>query len=299
MGPFLNYLSDNKDHKLSEIIDNLADYFKLTKEERNQLLPSGKGFLFRNRVQWARLYLDKANAIDTPSRGTYRITQRGTDLFKTKPSLDIDENDLMQFPEFKSFFKPTANEVKTATPKSKELEEETSTPDELIENAHQNLRQNLARQLSDNINASSPTFFEALVVDLLIAMGYGGSRKEAAQLLGKSGDEGVDGVIKEDKLGLDSIYIQAKRWNNNSSVGRPEIQRFVGALKGQKAKKGIFITASDFTKDAISYASNLEDPVILINGDQLANLMIDHNVGVSISKTIEIKTIDSDYFAEL
>ncbi|MFC1932878.1 restriction endonuclease [Chloroflexota bacterium] len=299
MGPFLRYFSDKKDHTLRETVEALAENFKLTPEEKRKLLPSGNGLLFSNRVQWARLYLNKAELIETPKRGTYRITNRGLAFLIENPGHDITIVDLNDYPEFREFY---YSSLETST-KSTKVEhpfvtpEVNETPEEIIENAYSTIKRELQQQLLDNVKSSSPYFFEYVVVDLLLAMGYGGSRKEAAEIIGKSGDEGIDGVIKEDKLGLDTIYVQAKRWGN-SSIGRPIIQGFVGALRGKKARKGIFVTTSTFTKDAVEYASKLEDPIILIDGSRLSELMIDHNIGISTTKSYEIKIIDSDYFTE-
>jgi restriction system protein len=298
MGPFLEHLSDKGEHPLQEIVESLAKFFDLKPEERRQLLPSGTGLLFSNRVQWARLYLNKAKLIETPRRAIYRITNVGLDFLIENPKPNISIETLLNYPAFREFYfssrkyanKPTVKKS-LVTPETKE------TPEEIIEDAYSTIQRDLQERVLENVKSVSPYFFESLVVDLLLAMGYGGSRKEAAQVIGKSGDEGIDGVINEDKLGLDTLYVQAKRWEQ-TPVGRREIQQFVGALKGKKARKGIFITTSTFTKDATDYASGLEDPVILIDGIRLAELMINNNVGVSLSKSYEIKTIDSDYFTE-
>jgi restriction system protein len=234
------------------MIDYLGGVFKLSKEERNRLLPSGTQLLFNNRVQWARLYLDKAGLIDTPERATYRITPRGLKVLQEEPGR-IDRVYLMKFSEFKEFIGRTKAIEEDLNKKSQNIKEETHTPQEIIEEAYQTIKLDLVQQILDNLNSSRPSFFEAVVIDLLLAMGYGGSKSDAAEIRGKSGDEGIDGVIKEDKLGLDVVYVQAKRWNN-TVVGRPEIQKFVGALKGQRARKGIFITTSKFLKEAEDYA---------------------------------------------
>lgn len=298
MGPFLEHLSDKKEHPLQEIVESLTKFFNLTSEERRQRLPSGTGFLFSNRVQWARLYLDKAKFIETPRRAIYRITNIGLAFLIENPNPNISVTTLLDYPDFREFYYSSRKAVtKSNSKKSLVASETKETPEEIIEDAYSTIQRELQERVLENVKSVSPYFFESLVVDLLLAMGYGGSRKEAAQVIGKSGDEGIDGVINEDKLGLDTIYVQAKRWDR-TPVGRREIQQFVGALKGKKARKGIFITTSTFTKDATDYAFGLEDPVILIDGIRLAELMINNNVGVSLSKSYEIKTVDSDYFTE-
>lgn len=298
MGPFLEYLSDKKGHALQDVVEALVKVFNLTAEEQRQLLPSGTGLLFRNRVQWARLYLDKAKLIETPERAIYRITNMGVASLVENSNPNISIQTLLDYPDFREFYYPLRKITNKPIGKKPEVTLEIKeTPEERIENAYSTIKRELQEQVLDYLKSASPYFFESLVVDLLLSMGYGGSRREAAEVIGKSGDEGIDGIINEDKLGLDTIYIQAKRWET-SAVGRPIVQGFVGALRGKKAKKGIFITTSTFTKDALVYASKLEDPIILIDGIRLAELMIDNNVGVSTSKSYEIKMIDSDYFAE-
>jgi len=299
MHPFLDHIRDGKEYSLGELIDYLAGVFNLSKEERNQLLPSGTQLLFNNRVQWARLYLDKARLIETPMKATYKITPRGFKVLKENPKR-IDRKYLMQFPEFEEFIKGTArgNNENQGESTSNKDHEDLRTPEETIEEAYKTIKLDLAQQILNNLNNAKPSFFEIVVIDLLLAMGYGGSKSDAAEIRGKSGDEGIDGVIKEDKLGLDAVYIQAKRWND-TIVGRPEIQKFVGALKGQRARKGIFITTSKFSKDAIEYAGRLDDSVVLIDGVRLAELMIEYGIGVSVSANYEIKRVDSDYFPEL
>ena len=291
MLPLLKFSSDNNEHSLREAIENLADFFSLSETERKELLPSGQQAIFDNRVAWARTYMKKAGLIETTKRGFFKISRQGLDVIKSKP-LDINVKFLEQFPSFVEFRKLRHEKVI----KEMEVEEKTGTPEESIELAYQNIKQNLAQEILSQVKSVSSYFFEKLVIDLLVKMGYGGSRKDAGRAIGKSGDEGIDGIINEDRLGLDIIYVQAKRWEN--TVSRPEIQKFVGALQGQRAKKGIFITTSDFTKEAISYTSNIEIKIVLIDGEKLANLMIDFNIGVSSIKTYEVKRIDSDYFTE-
>nr|WP_242052356.1 restriction endonuclease [Dysgonomonas sp. GY75] len=259
-------------------------------------MPSGQTFLFGNRVGWARTYLKKAGLLDSPKRGFICITQRGLSALKQRPK-EINVTFLKQYPEFLEFqnLKRDNNTSENIQNQSEILNQ---TPEEILEDSYQNIRKSLAQELLDRITRLSPTFFERLVVELLVKMGYGGSIKDAGKAIGKSGDEGIDGTIKEDKLGLDIIYIQAKRWQQGNIVGRPEIHKFVGALAGQGAKKGIFITTSSFTKDALEFVPRNETKIVLIDGYKLAQLMIDYNLGVATQYVYEVKKIDSDYFEE-
>ena len=290
MLPLLRFASDGAEHSLRDAIEALAQGFKLSDEERRELLPSGQQAVFDNRVGWARTYMKKAGLLRTTRRGFFEITERGIDALKENPS-KIDGKFLEQYQEFREF-----KSLRHQPAQSREQEELelTRTPEEALERAYQNLRNDLAVDLIIQIKQSPPSLFERLVVELLVKMGYGGSRKDAGKAIGKSGDEGIDGIIKEDRLGLDIIYIQAKRWEN--TVGSPEIQKFAGALQGQRARKGIFITTSDFSSEAHDFASRIETKIILIDGEQLAQMLIDHNIGVSPVANYEIKRIDSDYF---
>jgi restriction system protein len=289
MLPLLEFAGNGKEHKLSDAIEHLAIHFHLTDTERQELLPSGKQARFANRVGWACTYLKKAGLLTYPARGKFQITQRGLDILAQKPPR-IDIKYLKQFPEYLDFIGTTANSpaaTETANLPS------AQTPDEAIELAHRELRQNLAQELLERIKTASPAFFERLVIELLVKMGYGGSLVDAGMAIGKTGDEGIDGIIKEDRLGLDAIYIQAKRWDN--TVGRPEIQQFVGALAGKGARKGIFITTAKFSEQAKSYLpANVK--VVLIDGEQLANYAIEVNLGVSVVSEYQIKRLDLDYF---
>ena len=292
MLPLLKFYADGQEHANRESIDTLAAEFKLTDEERRQMLPSGVQGLFDNRVNWARTFMKKAGLIEPTKRGVHQITKRGKDVLKKNPAR-IDVSYLNQFQEFKDFRAIRHTKEEEETP---ELDLNSKTPEESLEGAYQKLRGDLAAELLQRLKTCSPTFFERLVVEVIVKMGYGGTRKDAGRAIGKSGDGGIDGIIKEDKLGLDAIYIQAKRWEN--TVGRPDIQKFVGALTGQRAKKGLFITTATFSADAEDYVSRIDAKVVLIDGATLAQLMIDHNVGVSTVGAYEIKKIDSDYFAE-
>lgn len=288
----LKYSEDDEEHSVRETVESLADEFKLSDEERKELLPSGQQEIFRNRVNWALTYIKQAALLKATRRGYFRITERGKEVLSQKPK-KIDAKFLERFPEFIEF----RQRRKEKGEKDKvEPTPSTETPEEALEQAYQALQEGLATDLLQNIKECSASFFERLVVDLLVKIGYGGSRKEAGQAIGRSGDEGIDGIIKEDKLGIDIIYIQAKRWEN--TVGRPEIQKFAGALQGQRARKGIFITTSNFSKEALDYVKYLDTKIILIDGERMAELMIDHNVGVSPLASYEIKKIDTDYFLE-
>ena len=291
MLPLLKFVADGKEHTLREIIEGLADIFNLNDEERRELLPSGKQPIFDNRVGWATTYLKKAGVIETPKRAVYRITERGQGVLNKNPQR-VDNKFLDQFQEFKEFRARKAMPNGGTTPPK---ENGDINPEELFESAYKDLQETLTAELLDAIRNCSPEFFERLVIDVLLKMGYGGSRREAGAALGRSGDEGIDGIIKEDKLGLDIIYIQAKRWER-TTVGRPEIQRFAGALLGQAAKKGVFITTSAFSREAQDYVKGLDAKIILIDGERLAELMVEYNVGVDSVATYEIKKLDSDYF---
>lgn len=290
MLPLLKSVSDGREHSIQEIRDHLAKEFALTEEDLNQLIPSGVQTVFINRVSWARTYLAKAGLLEITRRSHVRITERGKEVLKQNPPR-IDIKFLRQFPEFLEFMEKESDE----TQGSNIIEEEKRTPEEILQEAYKEIRNNLAQELLTQVKNSSPAFFERLVVELLVKMGYGGSHSEAARAVGKTGDEGIDGIIDEDKLGLDSIYIQAKRWEN--VVGRPEIQKFVGALVGKRAKKGIFITTSKFTNDAIDFVSTIDTKVVLIDGKRLAELMIDYDVGVATVSNFQIKRVDFDYFS--
>lgn len=302
MLPLLRLAGDGQEHRFRDAVEQLAAEFEITDEERSTMLPSGTAPLFDNRVGWARTYLKQAALVESRKRGVFRITPRGTELLTKNPN-KIDNTTLEQFPEYLAF-KLRRNEEKSATvpsttelntkPPTQLIEPSDSTPEELFSQAYQRLRSNLEVELLEQVKSASPAFFERLVIDLLVAMGYGGSRQDAGRAIGRSGDGGIDGIIKEDKLGLDVIYVQAKRWEG--TVGRPEIQKFAGALQGQRANKGVFITTSGFSKEAEEYANIISSKIILITGEQLAVLMVDHNVGVSPISKFELKRIDSDYF---
>lgn len=294
MLPLLKYLGDGKEHHIREAIEALAAQFGLTSQERMEILPSGQQYTFDNRVGWARTYMKKAGLIELEKRGYFKITERGLKTLGDKPEL-INVKYLKRFPEFIEF-QSVKREKEGEDRAGEAVEQELLTPEESIESAYQRLRRNLATELIQQVKSCPPSFFEKLVIDLLISMGYGGTRKDAGEAIGRTGDEGIDGIIKEDRLGLDIVYIQAKKWEN--PVSRPEIQKFAGALQGQRAKKGIFITTSAFTKDAREYAEKIESKIVLIDGETLAQLMIDHSIGVSQVASYTLKKVDIDYFVE-
>jgi restriction system protein len=296
MLPLLQYAGDGKEHSLRDAITFLADVFKLSDEERKRLLPSGQQTVFDNRVGWARTHLKKALLLEYPKRGFFQITDRGKDVLIQSP-MKINIKFLNQFPEHIEFLNSKKDNDKSESEILEDPEILETTPQESIEFGYQKIRKELELELLNRVKSCSPDFFERLVVDLLVKMGYGGSRRDAGRAIGKAGDGGIDGIIKEDKLGLDIVYIQAKRWDN-TVVGRPEIQKFVGALHGQRARKGVFITTSKFSQDAREYVSIIDSKIVLIDGQELAQLMIDNHVGVSTVSIYEIKKIDSDYFTD-
>ena len=292
MLPLLELAGDDQIHRVHAAVDRLGQQFKLTAEERREVIPSGRVSRFHNNVMWARTYLKKAGLLEDPKRGEFRITERGRQVLADGHG-SIGVRFLEQFDEF-SKFKTARRAPRPDVTAKLDLPEET--PEEALQATYQTLRNSVASDLLDQVKRSSPAFFERLVVDVLVAMGYGGSRREAGEAIGHAGDEGIDGIIKEDRLGLDIIYIQAKRWEN--TVGRPEVQRFAGALQGKRARKGVFITTSSFSREARDYADNIDTKVILIAGTRLAELMIDYGVGVTTDATYEVKRVDTDYFGD-
>ncbi len=292
MLPLLRLTSDQHEHTLRGSCDALANELTLSEEDRRERIPSGTQTVLYNRVGWAKTYMTKAGLLETTGRGKFKITQQGLELLATKPEA-INVKNLRAYPEFVTFH---------ASPGTQELPsvqaiEQTMSPEEQWERSHQILKQALASDLIAKIKSCSPPFFEQLVVDLLVTMGYGGSRKDAGEAIGRSGDGGIDGIIKEDKLGLDAIYLQAKRWEG--TVGRPDIQKFAGSLEGNRARKGVFITTSSFSQDARAYVQQIEKKIVLIDGAQLTELMIDCGLGVHDERVYSIKRIDHDYFEEL
>lgn len=292
MLPLLRIAVDGREHSLAEARDSLAAEFRLSSADLEEPLPSGRQPKFSNRVAWAKSYLQQAGLLLSPRRGHFQVSDRGRDVLKAPPPR-IDIKFLEQYPEFVEFRTPKADaeELPSAVPTS---QPEPETPEEALEAAHLKMRVGLASELLSRVKAGSPQFFERLVVELLLKMGYGGSRRDAGQAIGKAGDEGIDGVISEDRLGLDVVYLQAKKWDG--TVGRPEIQRFVGALHGKRAKKGVFITTGTFSAEATDYVDHIEPKVVLIDGRRLAELMIDFDVGVNAAAVYSVKRVDSDYF---
>ena len=293
MRPVLAAVADGEPLALRDLRERIANEFQLSEEERNERLPSGKQTVINNRVGWARTYLNKAGLLSIPAKGLVQITERGGEVLDNGPAR-ITVGWLKRYPEFAEFHAASPASATTPTAQFEAVEE--ATPDEQLADAHQALTQSLAGELLAQVRAASPAFFEQLVVDLMIAMGYGGSRKEAGSATKATGDDGIDGIIKEDKLGLDVIYLQAKRWSN--TVHRPEIDKFIGALIRQRARKGVFITTSDFSSGAREAAQSLDMKLVLIDGSELARLMVENNLGCSVKQVYEVKQLDSDYFSE-
>jgi restriction system protein len=290
MLPVLKIAADGQEHSHAQVRDNLAIQFQLTDEERRELLPSGRQGRFDNRIAWARAHLKLAGLVESTGRGMFRITPSGLEVLLEKPT-KIDIRFLTRFPEYVKSRSAARQNYKRAEP-----EDETGqTPKEILESSYQILRHELAQELLERVKTCSPRFFETLVVDLVVAMGYGGSRQDA-EAVGRSGDGGIDGTIKEDRLGLDVVYIQAKKWKG--TVGRPDVQAFAGSLDGQRARKGVMITTSQFSQEAKDYVGRIEKKIVLIDGEELAQLMIDHGIGVAEEATYTVKKLDLDYFEE-
>jgi restriction system protein len=297
MLPLLTRLADGQIHTMKELSQQVADHFGLTDEERQRVLPSGQQSYISNRVGWAKSYMKKAGLIENPSRGKVRITEEGrTVIAESPPSLNCEY--LKKYPSFVEFWKEKRKSISDdgddASMNGQLLDEQT--PDEAIEAAYKDIRTALADDLLDQVLNGNPTFFERLVLDLLIAMGYGGALPDAGTHVGRSGDGGIDGIINEDKLGLDMICVQAKRWKG--CVGRPNVQEFAGSMEAHRAKKGVMITTSTFSREARDFVERIERKIVLIDGQQLAQLMIDYDVGVATSRTYTIKKVDSDYFVD-
>ncbi len=295
MLPLLQFAADQQEKSLREAVAAISDKFNLSDDERVQRIPSGGMTTIMNRVGWASTYLRKAELLELTRRGYFKITPLGLEILEQSPQR-INLKFLSQFEGVRKFRTRTQNDERQDGDLQAEAENLTRTPEEIMDEAFQNIKEGLASDLLQRIKSCSPAFFEQLVIDLLVTMGYGGTRKDAGRAVGRSGDGGIDGIINEDRLGLDVIYVQAKRWDG--IVGRPEIQKFAGALQGQRAKKGIFITTSAFTREARDYALFIETRIILIDGETLADLMISYKVGVNTQVVYELKKIDLDYFAE-
>lgn len=298
MLPLLRFASEqNGETSNREAVEALSHELSLSEDDLKEMLPSGLQSTLVNRLSWASIYMRKAGLLEATRRGYYRITARGRDLLK-KQQKSINVKLLKQYPEFVAFQQQKGTRASARGIKAKgSLDISAATPSEALEAAYEKLRDELGDELLGRLKKTSASFFERVVVELLVKMGYGGSRSDAGKAIGKSGDGGIDGIIKEDKLGLDAVYIQAKRWDSNS-VGRPDVMQFAGALQAQRATKGIFITTSKFTDEARSYVSQIGSKIVLIDGVQLTNLMIEHDVGVSTVSLYPVKKIDSDYFDE-
>lgn len=293
MLPLLEFVADRQEYHIRNVSTVIGEYLQLSDQDLNELMPSGTKTKFYDRMQWAKTYLTKANLLEKTGRGLFRITSRGIDVLNSQP-IKINSDFLMQFEEFAEFKAPNRSNDNGLEVISIESEQ---TPKELIYSAYQGIRKELAEELLEYVLTASPAFFEQLVVELLLAMGYGGSLQDAGKTIGGTADGGLDGYIQEDKLGLDVIYIQAKRWALDNSVGSREIRDFVGGLTGEGATKGVFITTSKFTQKAVDFVNTVRNPkVILIDGTQLAQLMIEHDIGVSVEATYVVKKVDRDYF---
>jgi restriction system protein len=299
MLPVLRQFADGSERGLKDAADPIQKEFQLSAVDIAETLPSGRQTRFRNRLAWAHNYLKQSGLLESPRRGVYRLTTRGRTVLASPPKR-IDIAFLEQYPEFIDFRSRTAETSESSAPQIPESVASAVelTPDEQIRGGYERQRVSLAAQLLERVRQASPAFFEDLVVELLVAMGYGGTHEDAARVVGRSGDGGIDGIIKEDRLGLESIYIQAKRWKDGSTVGRPDIQQFAGALQGQRARKGVFITTSRFSDDAKKYAEGLQTSIVLVDGPQLAQLMIDYGIGVSAVETLRLMRLDEDYFGE-
>jgi restriction system protein len=299
MLPVLREFADGREHLYKDVRERVAATLHLSPADISERIPSGKKTRVDDRASWAHVYLKQAGLLSSARRGVYQITARGQQVLASAPE-KINMEFLERFPEyleFKSRRRLTNGDAQaTATPRAIDHVPQTAlTPDEQIRAGYELLRATLAEQLLERVRQASPAFFEQLVVDVLVAMGYGGSQEDAARVVGQSGDGGIDGIIKEDRLGLESIYVQAKRWED-TTVGRPAIQQFAGALQGHRARKGVFITTSTFSRDAIDYAKGLQTTIVLIDGVQLADFMIEFGVGVTDVETIMLKRLDEDYF---
>lgn len=294
MLPLLEALADGLEHGLRDLREDIAGKLAIADADREELLPSRKQAVYDNRLGWAKTYLDKAGLLETARRGVYRLTERGRQVLTSRPSR-IDVTYLSRFPEFEEFRRRPEQEGEPAVDEPKPVPT-AATPQEAFDGAYQQLRRGLEGEVLAAVKAASFRFFERLVVELLVKMGYGGTLKDAGKAIGRSGDDGLDGVIKEDHLGLDAIYVQAKRWENK--VGRPDVQAFAGSMEGVRGRKGVFITTSAFSSEAKEYVTRIERKIVLIDGSQLASLMIDFGVGVSTVNAYEVKRVDTDYFSE-
>jgi len=297
MLPLLQCAENGREVRTSDCVDLLGKKLGLSESDMNELLPSGKQTVFSNRIHWARTYMAKANLVEPTKRGHFKITQRGQKMLSSNPD-KINNDTLSRFPEFQEWRERSVADKNSKGGATAEPVHQDLTPEEAIESFSLLLNRQLQKDVLDSILNASPSFFEKVIVDLLIAMGYGGGRAEMGEALGQSNDGGVDGVVKEDALGLDVVYIQAKRYNPSNTIGRAAIQAFVGSLEGFNASKGVFVTTSSFASSVKDYVSRIQKRIILLDGDELARLMIRHGVGVRTKETYEVKRLDEDYFVE-
>lgn len=296
MLPVLKYAATiGHELRISDVVSAISDQLQLSEAERNQLLPSGKQTIISNRIHWAKFYLQKAGLVESPRRGAFKITSRGMGIFNDPPAR-IDRNYLMAFAEFRQFVDGSESMDNGDAVVTSSLSGGEQTPDEIMRQAHQKIHRTLGLELLDRVRKAPPEFFERLIVDLLLAMGYGGSVTNAGKAIGKSGDDGIDGVIDQDALGLDRVYIQAKRYADGNNIGSGAIRDFFGSLDRHKATKGLFVTTSDFSQSAKETAEMLSKRIVLLNGDSLASLMIKHDVGCRAEETLHIKKLDEDFF---
>jgi restriction system protein len=300
MLPVLKLAGDDQEHRIGDVVNQLARDFGLTEEEQQQILPSGRQATFANRVGWAKTYLVQAGLLEATKRAHFRITDRGKKCLAEGPRR-IDVEYLSQFAEFVQFKergREPGTEASTSASETLPVLLQAETPDELLRSTVKQIETALKKELLDRILAAPPAFFESLIVALLLAMGYGGSREEAGKIVGRSGDGGIDGVIDQDALGLDRVYVQAKRYVAENGVSEPEIRAFSGSLGAAKANKGVFVTTSYFTQPAQNFAERHPFKIVLIDGERLASLMIRHNVGVRVDETLYLKKMDEDFFGD-
>jgi restriction system protein len=288
--PMLKLAADGEVWSLADAREEMAKHFQLTEEELAELLPSGRQARFANRVAWAKVYLERGGLLSSPKRAHFQITERGREVLQDPPN-EVSIKFLSQYPEFQEFRSRSSKNIEGESD-----DESSDTPEETLESAYLTIRKNLAAEVLERVKSCTPRFFEHLVVDLLLKMGYGRAGGGSGERVGQAGDEGIDGIISEDRLGLEMVYLQAKRWEG--TVGRPEIQKFVGALHGKRARKGVFITTGSFSADAAAYVQTIDPKVALVDGKQLAEYMIDFGLGVSLARAYEVKRIDTDYFDE-
>lgn len=295
MLPVLKFAADGCERRVRDAVEGVADMLQISDEDKQEMLPSGTQTRLYNRVGWSVTYLHKAGLLNKPQRGWFKITESGQSLLRSNPE-KIDNSTLEEYESFRQFKSKKNDTAESREQQDQQDNDTASTPEERIEQSIVELNKSLMDEISDSLSTVDPGRFEQIVVDLLVAMGYGGSRADASQVIGKPGDGGIDGTIKEDRLGLDVVYVQAKRWQG--PVGRKEIQSFAGSLEGERASKGVFITTSTYSKQAEEYVNNIGKRIILIDGDRLARLMIDHGVGVTEVRSYSVCKLDSDYYED-